>query len=262
MGDFKMSFKKIILAAVVGVMALAGGQATAGDAIRIGVEGAYPPFSWKEADGSLKGFDIDFAYALCKEMNRECTLVEQEWDGMIPALMARKFDAIVASMSITEDRKKKIDFSAKYYNTPSRLVAKKGMNLDVTASGMAGKRIGVQRGTTHQCFVEKNFPDSEAVLYTSQEDVFADLATGRIDAQSSDALQALEGFLNVDAGKDFTFYGADQVDIPCLGEGAGVAVRKGDAMASEFTAAIQALRDDGTYKTLNDKYFKMDIYGN
>ncbi len=256
-----MNFKKLVLAAVVGVMALSGNQVFAADPIRIGVEGAYPPFSWKDPDGSLKGFDIDFAYALCEKINRECTLVEQEWDGMIPALMARKFDAIVASMSITEDRKKKIDFSEKYYNTPSRLVAKKGMSLDVSAAGMAGKRIGVQRGTTHQCFVEKNFPDSEVVLYTSQEDVFSDLAAGRIDAQSSDALQALEGFLNVEAGTGFTFYGEDQVDIPCLGEGAGVAVRKGDAMATEFSNAIQALRADGTYKELNDKYFKMDIYG-
>jgi len=257
-----MSLKKLVLAAIIGVMSLVGSQVKAGEAIRIGVEGAYPPFSWKEADGSLKGFDIDFAFALCEKMNRECTLVEQEWDGMIPALMSRKFDAIVASMSITEDRKKKIDFSSKYYNTPSRLVGPKGANLDATATGMAGKRIGVQRGTTHQCFVEKNFPQSEVVLYTSQEDVFADLAAGRIDAQSSDALQALEGFLNVDAGKNFTFYGDDQVDIPCLGEGAGVAVRKGDPMAAEFTNAIQALRADGTYKKLNDKYFEMDIFGN
>ena len=257
-----MSFKNLVLAAIVGVMALAGGQANAGDPIRIGVEGAYPPFSWKDPDGSLKGFDIDFAYALCEKMERNCTLIEQEWDGMIPALIARKFDAIVASMSITEDRKKKVDFSNKYYNTPSRLVVKNGSGLEATAASLAGKRVGVQRGTTHQCFVEKNFPDSEVVLYTTQEDVFADLGAGRIDAQSSDALQALEGFLNTDAGKGFAFVGGDQDDVPCLGEGAGITVRKGDALATEFSNAIQALRADGTYKKLNDKYFEMDIYGN
>ncbi|MBT4889008.1 MAG: transporter substrate-binding domain-containing protein [Rhodospirillales bacterium] len=257
-----MNFKKLALAAVVGIMALAGGQANAGDALRIGVEGAYPPFSWKEADGTLKGFDIDVAYALCEKMNRECTLVEQEWDGMIPALISRKFDAIVASMSITEDRKKRVDFSVKYYNTPSRMVAKDGAGFEVTQAGMAGKKIGVQRGTTHQCFVEKNFPDSEVVLYTSQEDVFADLASGRIDAQSSDALQAEEGFLNTDAGKGFAFIGGDQDDIPCLGEGAGIAVRKGDSIVTEFNNAIQAIRADGTYAKFNDMYFAMDIYGN
>ncbi len=256
-----MKFKKMILGAVVGVLVLTAGQAYAAK-LRIGVEGAYPPFSWKESDGTLKGFDIDIAYALCEKMGHECTLVEQEWDGMIPALIARKFDAIVASMSITADRKKKVNFSNKYYDTPSRMVAKKGASFDVSSKGMAGMKIGVQRGTTHQCFVEKNFPDSEVVLYTSQEDVFADLASGRIDAQSSDALQAMEGFLSKDAGKGFAFIGGDQVDLPCLGEGAGVAVRKGDSVAAEFNKAIDAIRADGTYKRLNDKYFEIDIYGN
>lgn len=256
-----MSFKKIIVAAVIGVMALAGSQAYAGK-LRIGVEGAYPPFSWKEADGSLKGFDIDIAFALCEKMGVECTLIEQEWDGMIPALIARKFDAIVASMSITDDRKKKVNFSDKYYDTPSRMVAKQGASFAVTRQGMAGMKIGVQRGTTHQCFVEKNFPDSEVVLYTSQEDVFADLASGRIDAQSSDALQAMEGFLETDAGKGFAFIGGDQTDIPCLGEGAGIAIRKGDPVVDDFNKAIAAIRADGTYQKLNDKYFEMDIYGN
>ena len=256
-----MKFNKFILAAVIGAIALAGGQAYAAK-LRIGVEGAYPPFSWKEADGTLKGFDIDIAFALCEKMGHEGTLVEQEWDGMIPALISRKFDAIVASMSITEDRKKKVNFSNKYYDTPSRMVAKKGASFDVTKAGMAGMKIGVQRGTTHQCFVEKNFPDSEVVLYTSQEDVFADLASGRIDAQSSDALQAMEGFLETDAGMGFAFIGEDQKDLPCLGEGAGVAIRKGDPIVDEFNKAIDAIRADGTYKKLNDKYFEIDIYGN
>ena len=163
--------KRIVTALAAAALAVAAGTApaAAGEELRIGVEGAYPPFSWKEADGSLKGFDIDIAYALCEEMDRECTLVEQDWDGMIPALLARKYDAIVASMSITEKRKKRVDFTAKYYNTPALFAAAAGSDLEISPAGLAGKTVGVQRGTTHQCFMEKIYPDTDLRLYATQE---------------------------------------------------------------------------------------------
>ena len=128
-----MKFKKLAGLAVAGLLALAATSVQA-DALRVGVEGAYPPFSWKEADGTLKGFDIDFAHEVCKRLGRECVLVEQEWDGMIPALLARKFDTIIASMSITEERKKKVDFTVKYYNTPARTQGLKALLRASTAS--------------------------------------------------------------------------------------------------------------------------------
>ena len=141
---------KFMITAIAGAFALFSMTASAdGHALRVGVEGAYPPFSWKESDGSLKGFDIDMAMEVCERLNKECVLIEQEWDGMIPALLAKKFDTIIASMSITEERKKKIDFTVKYYNTPAKLVAKKGIGFDGTAAGLKGKRLGVQRATTH-----------------------------------------------------------------------------------------------------------------
>lgn len=124
--------KTLIAAATLATLA---SGAFAQDKLRIGVEGAYPPFSFKQADGSLAGFDIDIAMALCAEMKRDCELVEQDWDGMIPALKAKKFDAIVASMSITEERKRQIDFSAKYYKTPARVVAKKNSALKARRQG-------------------------------------------------------------------------------------------------------------------------------
>lgn len=256
--------KRFTTALAAAVLAVAAGTASvsAGEELRIGVEGAYPPFSWKEADGSLKGFDIDITYALCEKMDRECTLVEQDWDGMIPALLARKYDAIVASMSITEERKKRVDFTAKYYNTPASFVAVEGSGLDVSPAGLAGKAVGVQRGTTHQCFMEKLFPEADLRLYQTQEEVFLDLAAGRLDAQFSDALQADEGFLKLDAGKGFAFVGGPQYDLECHGEGAGVALRKGeDELLQAFNAAILAIREDGTYKSINDKYFDFDVYG-
>jgi len=244
------------------VVLAAASPALAQETLRIGVEGAYPPFSFKQPDGTLAGFDIDIAQALCAEMARECTLVEQEWDGMIPALKARKFDAIVASMSITDERKRQIDFSDKYYKTPARVVAKKGVELAGTAEGLAGKRIGVQRGSTHQCYAEKTFPDAEIVLYGTQEEVFRDLALGRIDVELSDPLIAQESFLSKPEGAEFTFLPGDHTDVECYGEGVGIAVRKGDdELRDALSAAITAIREDGTYAKINDKYFPFDIYG-
>ena len=254
-----MSSKKYLLLFFVAALFSASAQA---DKLRVGVEGAYPPFSWKEADGTLKGFDIDFAREICKRLDRECVLVEQEWDGMIPALLAKKFDTIIASMSITEERKKKVDFTDKYYNTPPGVVAKENAGFEQSAAGLKGKRLGVQRATTHQCTAEKMFPDAELVLYATQEEVFQDLAAGRLDAQISDSLQAVEGFLKQDMGKGFAFLGDMIDDEGCQGVGAGFAVRKSDSdLRDALSQAIKDMRADGTYKTLNDKYFEIDIYG-
>ena len=257
-----MRFEKLTALIVAGALALGLSTANAGEKLRIGVEGAYPPFSWKEPDGTMKGFDIDIANALCAQMGRDCDLIEQDWDGIIPALLARKYDAIVASMSITEERKKRVDFTQKYYNTPAKFVAHKDAGFDDSAAGMKGKVVGVQRGTIHQCYMEKAFPDVELRLYGTQEEVFLDLGAGRIDAQISDSIQALEGFLTKPEGKDYAFLGGDQFDLECHGEGAGIAVRKGeDDLRKSLNAAIQAIRKDGTYKKINEKYFDFDVYG-
>ena len=181
---------------------------------------------------------------------------------MIPALLARKFDTIIASMSITEERKKKVDFTVKYYNTPAKLVAKKNPGFEGTAAGLDGKRLGVQRATTHQCSAEKLYPGAELVLYATQDEVWQDLGSGRLDAQLSDSLQAYEGFLVLDVGQDFDFLGDALDDVECQGVGAGFAIRKEDsALRDALSKAIQDIRADGTYKVINDKYFAVDIYG-
>lgn len=233
------------------------------DEIRFGVEGAYPPFSWKNADGSLAGFDIEIANALCEAMAADCVLVEQEWDGMIPALKARKFDAILASMSITEERKKQVDFSDKYYYTPAVFVAAKDADFDVSAKGLDGKTVAVQRGTTHQCFMEKLYPEVKLRLYATQEEAFLDLASGRVDVTFSDAVQADESFLAQDENAEhFARLGDTQHDEQCHGLGAGIALRKGqDELRERLNAAIQKIREDGTYAEINAKYFDFDLYG-
>ena len=230
--------------------------------IRIGVEGAYPPFSEVGPDGKLKGFDIDIALALCAEMKAECTLVQQEWDGIIPALQSRKFDAIVASMAITEERLKVVNFTAKYYNTPSRLVAKAGAKLEASAAGLKGKRIGVQRSTIQDRFVTATFTGSEIVRYAKADEVYLDLAAGRVDVVFSDTLAVDGGFLKKPQGKGFAFFGPSYDDPKFFGTGSGIAVRKADtALQAKFNAAIAAIRANGVYKKINDKYFDFDVYG-
>jgi len=230
--------------------------------VRIGVEGAYPPFSEVGTDGQIKGFDIDIAKALCADLKAQCTFIQQEFDGMIPALQARKFDAVIASMSITEERKRSVAFTDKYYKTPARLVAKKGTTLVPTAAGLKGKRIGVQRSTIHDRFVTDTFKDSEIVRYTGQDQVFLDLQSGRIDASMEDAVAADAGFLKRPAGKDFAFIGPEYNDPKYFGTGAGIAVRKGDTeLVAKLNQAIKDIRANGTYQKIEKQYFDFDVYG-
>ena len=230
--------------------------------IKIGVEGAYPPFSQIGTDGKLKGFDIDIANALCEQMRAQCTLVQQEFDGMIPSLQAKKIDAVIASMSSTDERKKIVEFSDKYYHTPARFVGKKSAALTATQAGLKGKRIGVQRTTVHDRFATDTFKESEIVRYAKQDDAFLDLMSGRLDAVLVDQVAASMGFLPLPAAKDFAFFGPVYIEPKYFGYGAGVALRKTDtALRDEFNAAIKAIRANGVYKKINDKYFDFDIYG-
>jgi arginine/ornithine transport system substrate-binding protein len=230
--------------------------------IRIGVEGAYPPFSQVGPDGKVQGFDIDIANALCQEMKAQCTMIQQDFDGMIPSLNAKKIDAIIASMSITEERKKSVEFSEKYYHTPARLVVKTGSSLIPTPDGLKGKRIGVQRTTTHDRFATATFNQSEIVRYGKQDEAFLDLTSGRLDAVLCDTVNASSGFLKTAGGAGFSFAGPVYFDPKYFGYGSGVAVRKSDtALRDAFNAAIKAIRDNGTYKKINDKYFDFDVYG-
>lgn len=229
--------------------------------IRIGVEGAYPPFSEVGTDGKLKGFDIDMALALCAEMKAECTLVQQEWDGMIPSLQARKFDAIIASMAITPERQKQVNFTNKYYNTPPAFLGK-GTPRDISPAALKGKKIGVQRTTSHDRYATQYYKDSEIVRYAKQDEVFLDLAAGRIDVALCDQVAGSEGFLKKPAGKGFAVLGNPVDDPAIFGTGSGIALRKADtALQDKFNAAIVAVRANGSYKKIQDKYFDFDVYG-
>ncbi len=237
------------------------GSAFSADKVRIGTEGAYPPFNFTDASGELKGFDIDIAKALCEEMKAECTFVAQDWDGIIPALLANKYDAIIASMSITEERKKKVDFSNKYYSTPPALIGPKDTALTATDPGaLEGKTIGTQSSTTHATFLEDTYKGSTIKLYATQDEANADLASGRLDAVAADSV-VLGEWLKTDNGGCCKIVGMMENNPKYFGDGAGIAVRKGeDELREKFNKALAAILENGKYKEINDKYFTFSVY--
>src|SRR5262249_39751210 len=155
-----------------------------------------------DKDGKLQGFDVDITNALCEHMKAQCTIVAQEWSGIITGLLAKKYDAIVAAMAITDDRKKQVNFTDRYFNTPARFAGKKDANIEITPEGLKGKKVGVQRATIHEKFMRAKFPDAEIVIYDTTDNANADLANGRLDLRLDDST-ALNEFLKSDAGKPF-----------------------------------------------------------
>ena len=269
--------KKTIFSVLASLLII--GNVFAADKIKIGTEGAYPPWNSKDAAGNLIGFEVELANELCKIMKHNCTIVEQDWDGMIPALVSRKFDAIMAGMSITDERKKTINFSQGYADEVASLAVMKGSKneglktlsainltdinteeqatLDTLVKAFKGKTIGVQTATIHQNFLDSGLMGKVKVrTYKTQDEVNLDLVAGRIDA----ALAAAVAFTDYaeKSGKGVvltgpTFAGGDFCN------GVGVGIRKGDSeLINDFNAAIDKARDDGTISRLAIKHFGFD----
>ena len=187
----------------------------------------------------------------------------QDWDGIIPGLLAKKYDAIVASMSITEERRKKVDFTGKYYTTPAKFVRMKGSGIEITNEGLEGLAVGVQRATIHENFLRDNYGDIVSIkAYATQDEANLDFVAGRVDLLLADSMALQGGFLDTPDGESAEFVGPDFTDPRWFGDGAGIAVRKGEGeLLDALNAAIAAIRADGTYKAINDKYFDFDVYG-
>lgn len=249
-------------AALVLATAAGGVQAKDWSKVRIGTEGAYPPFNNLTSDGQLVGFDIDIAKALCEEMKVECEFITQDWDGIIPALQAGKFDAIIASMSITDERKQMVDFTNKYYNTPPAIAVPKDSPIAGTADAdLKGKVIGAQSATTHSNYAEEKLASAQIKLYPTADEYKLDVANGRIDAVIDDVV-VLSDWLATADGACCKLLGTLKPDPVINGEGAGIAIRKEDQDLKEmFNTAIAAIRASGKYKEINDAYFAFDVYG-
>ncbi|PXX45908.1 MULTISPECIES: ABC transporter substrate-binding protein [Aquitalea] len=257
--------RKVITAVSLALMATSfGAFAKDWKEVRFGVDASYAPFESKAPDGKLVGFDIDLGNEICARLKAKCVWVENDFDGMIPALKAKKFDGVLSSMSINEARLKEINFSAKLFNTPTRMVAKAGSGLMPTAASLKGKRVGVEQGTIQEAYAKAHWAPGgvEVVPYQNQSLVLADLASGRLDASLQDAIQADEGFLKKPEGKGFAFAGGDLNDPKTLGTGAGIGLRKEDTdLKAAIDKAIAGMLKDGTYKKIEKKYFKFDVYG-
>lgn len=253
------SIKKVVLASALILASVSSGAAQ--DVIRFATEAAYPPFNERAADGSIVGWEIDLGMAMCERIERQCEFVAQDWDGMIPGLLAGRFDGIFASMSITEERRNVIDFTKKYYQSPARFVAVEGTEIDRSAADLGGIRLGTIGGVT-ECFIRAHYPDAQMSTYRSAEDMYLDLQAGRLDAILSESVQADFGLIRQNPDAGYAFIGDPAIDADCFGEGIGIGVRKDDVeLRGLLNEAIAEVRADGTYDKLVEQYFGYDIYG-
>jgi octopine/nopaline transport system substrate-binding protein len=281
-----MKFIVTLLSAIVAATLFAGTGAEAQTkdwkTIRIATEGAYAPWNFSEAGGKLSGFEIDLANELCKRMKAECTIVAQDWDGIIPALQASKYDVIMAAMNITDKRLETINFSSVYAAAPASFAVLKSSPLakmpgtgevyplatkaaeaqkaiDATKPMLKGKVVGAQVSTTNLAFVEKYYKDQVDIRsYKTTEQHDLDLTAGRIDAAFA-AVTYWNDVIAKPEGKDIVIVGP-AFSGEVLGRGVAAGIRKEDtALKAKFDEAIKSALDDGTIKTLSMKWFKVDI---
>lgn len=254
-----MKLKSLIAAALLVASPVAAQE------VKIGIAAeAYPPFASPDASGNWVGWEVEIINAVCAAAEMQCVITPVAWDGIIPSLTSGQIDVIMASMSITEERLKTIDFSDKYYNTPTVVIGAKGVEMAATPEGLAGKIIGVQASTIHAAYVEKYFAPTaaEIKIYQTQDEANQDLAAGRIDATQADSI-AMDAFLASEAGAACCeSKGAVADDPAILGLGVGAGIRKGeDELREKLNAGIAKIIADGTYDSISANYFPSSIYG-
>lgn len=236
--------------------------------IRVAIDPTYKPFTYKTPAGEPTGFDVDIAKALCDTVKAKCTFIEQSWDGMIPGLLAKKYDAIISSMSITEERKKSVAFTNKYYNTPSCIVVKTALKLDGSPASMKGKKIGVLKASTQEKFAMGELQSAGATIvpYDAQDKVYLDIKAKRLDGTVADVVEVTGGFLSTPDGKDYSCAGGRipaSFDEKYFGVGVGVALRQEDSdLQASLNQAIKTIRDNGQWKTIAEKHVPgIDLWG-
>ena len=253
--------KLLLVCGLATVAAVSSAAAKEWKTLRFGTDATYAPFESVATNGDIVGFEVDYGMALCKKMNVTCTFQNQDWDGIIPALLANKFDVIFSSMNITDERKKKVLFSDMYYATPPVFVGQAAGGTDTSAAALKGKTIGTQSSTIHANYLEKFYKDSEIKLYPTQDEPNLDLASGRLDYVMGDLL--VEQDFIEKKGNGCCKLLAKVARVPEIhGPGVGAAFRPEDTdLAGMFNKAIAEADADGTFKTLETKYFKDDIRG-
>ncbi|RYG97516.1 MAG: transporter substrate-binding domain-containing protein [Alphaproteobacteria bacterium] len=244
---------------IVGLSATASAQD--GGATKIAVEGTFPPFNYLDADNRLQGFDVEIARALCGAAQLTCEFVTEKWEDMIPNLNADKYDAIVSSMSKSEERQKLVAFTDSYYTSPSVFIVRKNVDLpDFGSSSLGGLTMGVTLGTVQAAYVAQFFPDAKATVFPSSPDLYKGLADGSVDVAFEDKLAIYDWLTNTKAGSCCEFKGADISDPKFFGDGAGIAIRKSDdELRVKLNTALARITADGSYDAINAKYFPFSI---
>ncbi|WP_029684695.1 ABC transporter substrate-binding protein [Tatumella saanichensis] len=230
--------------------------------LSFGVDPTFPPFESKAADGSLQGFDIELGNAICAQAKVKCQWVQLGFDGSIPALQAKKFDAILSAMSMTEKRRQQVDFSNMIYSTPSAVLAPATSPISTDIRSLRGKTIGVAQGTIQESYAQSQWASQgvNIVSYPNQMDVYPDLVAGRLDASVANAVSAQQGFLKSPEGKGFVIKQMLN-NKAILGAGVGIAVRKGDSEhLNLINTALAEIHANGTYDKLEKKYFAFKVY--
>ena len=262
-----MRLSKLLPAMAVALCAAAAPAGTTAWAkdyktIRFGMDASYAPFESVNQQGKIVGFEVDYANAICEKLHATCTFQNQDWDGIIPALLSDKFDVIFSSMNITDARKQKVIFSQVYYATPPVFVGQASdKSDDVSPAALKGKTIGTQSSTIHANYLEKLYKDSEIKLYPTQDEPNLDLASGRLDYVVGDGL--VEKDFIEKKGNGCCRIISEIKRVPGIhGPGVGAAFRPDDTeLRDAFNKAIDELDADGTYKKLEAKYFTVDIRG-
>ncbi|GAF57719.1 LOW QUALITY PROTEIN: amino acid ABC transporter, periplasmic amino acid-binding protein [Psychrobacter sp. JCM 18902] len=217
--------------------------------IKIATESSYKPFSYTDADGKLIGYEIELVDALCAQMKAKCEVISQDWDGLIPGLNAQKFDAIIAGMSITPERKEVVEFTDPYFHTGIILIGKKGDDIRVDA--LKGQPIASQRSTVASQYLQDEHADADIKLYDTQDNAYLDLTSGRVRAMMSDKVTGID-WLKTDAGKDYEVKGQEI----STDEDAWVSrFVKADPLVAKFNKALAELKENGTYDQITGSYF-------
>lgn len=254
--------KKHILASLILAFSGLSHTAFAQQTLRIGVDPTFAPFESKATDGSLQGFDIDLGNAICAQAKVTCQWVEIGFDATIPALNARKFDAILSAMAMTEKRREQVAFSDMLYNTPNALIALNSSTLSHDTASLQGKKIGVAQGTIQETYAKKKWEPQgvEVISYANQMEIYPDLVSGRLDGSLTNIISAEQGFLDKPEGKNFAIK-ATITDKEVFGDGVGIALRKDDKTNLQLiNLALAEIHKNGTYDRLANKYFNYSVY--
>ncbi|MBW0159243.1 ABC transporter substrate-binding protein [Sedimentimonas flavescens] len=255
-----MTIATKLLACSLAFATLAGGVHA--ETLRLGTEGAYPPFNYVTPDGKVEGFDVEVGLELCKRIGAECEVVAQDWDGIIPGLLANKYDFIIASMFITEERKQQVAFTEPYYMAAmTHVVPKESEITEFTNDALKDMVVGAQAGTTQADYAVQMYPDADVRLYPTQDEASLDMASGRLDVMVGDMLPLLDFVEKTEDGACCKLAGEPITDPAFVGEGVGIALRQEDNdLRERLNKALEEIRADGTYQAINDKYFTIDIY--